>query len=161
MDSPGVASQGEANAVNEFRRLLSRSSTERCREFRYRFAQCAIFGLPVLGLQWIGPLLSARPDEASRWVPLLQAILTGWICYIGALPMGVEALILIRRRWSIDGLVAAVALLSYLYSLTLLVTAFLHPGAIYRTFLFHAVVSLLATWNGLRWAWIRREIVAA
>lgn len=131
--------------------------TERCREFRYRFAQALIFGLPVLALQWFGPLLSGRADEASRWVPLLQAILTGWICYIGALPMLVEGLVLLRNGLSADFVVTATAAGAYLFSLISVLGIFFGRGPFYRPLLFPAVVIVLIAWNGLRWASLRSK----
>jgi cation transport ATPase len=155
-----ATSPATPDAAGELRRLIHRSPVERCREFRYRVAQSLIFGLPVLGLQYLGPQLSPRPDEAARWVPLLQAILTCWICYIGALPMLVEGLLLVREKLRVDLIVAALAIGACLYSLFLLLGVLIDRQTVYRSFFFHDVVIVLVAWNGVRWWWIRRTLAA-
>jgi cation transport ATPase len=155
-DRAGTAAQ--ADVIGEFRRLLARPAAERSREYRYRFAQSLIFGLPVLGLQWFGPLLSARADEAARWVPLLQAILSGWICYIAALPMLVEGIVVIRESLRADLVVGTLAVGTFIYSVVLLGAIFVHQSFSYRPPLFDWVVMLLIAWNGVRWAWLRRRL---
>jgi cation transport ATPase len=141
--------------------LLARPAAERAREFRYRFAQCLIFGAPVLALQWFGPMLSPRADEASRWVSLLQAILAGWICYIGALPILVEGLIVLRRRTSLDLLVSAAVIVAYLYSVVALSGVFIRGRLFYRPLLFFVVTLVLVLWNGARSAYFRRKALGS
>lgn len=158
---PPVSSKGTTSAeepaaavdrISEFRRLLNRPLAERVREYRYRCAQCVIFGLPVLALQWVGPRLSSGPEEAARWVPMLQAVLAGWICYVGALPMVVEGII--GSGWIVRSnlVVCAATMVAYLYSVGSLVIGLVHGHASYRT-LFHVIVIALVVWNALGW-WV-------
>ena len=60
--------------------LIDRPKSERLREYRYRFAQTAVFGLPVIALALWGPVLG--PTDWSRWASVIQALLTGWILYV-------------------------------------------------------------------------------
>src|SRR5437867_3364487 len=82
--------------TSDLQSVLSRPPQERQREHRYRFAQTLIFGLPVLALQWFGRRLGG--EEQDRWIGLLQALLTGWIVYVGAAGLAFEGLLLLRRR---------------------------------------------------------------
>lgn len=147
-EEPAAAS---IDRISEFRRLLNRPLAERVREYRYRCAQCVIFGLPVLALQWFGPRLSSGPEEAARWVPILQAVLAGWICYVGALPMVVEGMI--GSGWMVRSnlVVSAATIIAYLYSGGSLVLGLIHGHPGYRT-LFHVVVITLVVWNALGWS---------
>src|SRR5262249_32594294 len=81
--------------------ILHRPVSERVREYKYRFAQSLVFGLPVLALSLFGPALGG--PEAGRWIGLLQSLLAGWVMYVGVTGMLVEALM--RRRLTLDGLV--------------------------------------------------------
>lgn len=105
----------------------------------------------MLALQVFGPELSASADEAGRWVPLLQAVLTGWVCYVGALGMLVEGLIQIRQRIGADLLIASVSVSGYLYSVLLLICVLLHGRPYYQPLAFHFVVIALSIWSGGRW----------
>ena len=62
--------------------LLARDDDQRLREYKYRFSQAAVFGLPVLALQGWGRSLGG--PESERWVGVLQALLAGWVVYVGA-----------------------------------------------------------------------------
>src|SRR3954468_15487791 len=73
--------------------ILNRPISERIREHKYRFAQCLVFGLPALALQFFGPKLGGA--ESGRWIGLLQALLTGWCLYLAALPMLSESMMLL------------------------------------------------------------------
>src|SRR5689334_17265019 len=90
--------------------LLDRPPAERCREYRYRFAQSVVFGIPVIGLALFGPSLGG--PEAGRWIGLLQLLLAGWVIYVGGLAMLIEALL--RRRVTVDAFIAALACAVYL-----------------------------------------------
>jgi len=83
------------------------------------------------------------PTDQMRWSSVMQALLTGWILYIN-LGLALEAII--RRQFSVDLLVFAVALLMYLWSLAgiarVLVTGHLWPKP-----LLWICVTLLGVWN--------------
>src|SRR5256885_4041984 len=86
--------------------LLDRSPSERCREYRYRFGQSIVFGLPVIALAAFGPSLGG--PETGRWIGLLQLLLAGWIIYVAALAMLVDAML--RRRPTADAIAAGLSL---------------------------------------------------
>src|SRR5437016_2553518 len=83
-----------ANPKSQIENLLTRPLDQRRRESKYRFAQGVVFGLPVLALQRWGTSLG--PADAARWVPILQALLAGWVMYLN-LGMLFEGLLLLRR----------------------------------------------------------------
>ena len=129
--------------------LLDRPQPHRTREYQYRFAQSVVFGLPVLALQLYGRSLGG--PEAGRWVAILQALLAGWVVYVGAMGMLFEGLIwLARRRVTADLLPAAAAVLLYLLTLARLITAAFSGRPLPNPW-FHWAVLLLALWTGLRW----------
>jgi hypothetical protein len=139
--------------------VLDRTEAQRVQEFRYRFGQATVFGLPVLALQWFGRSLGG--PESGLWVALLQGLLAGWVVYVGATGMLVEAGMIIstRRRMppaiGLDGLIAGSCAGVYLFSLVrpigLLVRArFEWPAG------FHWCVLTLAAWSALRWAGMSR-----
>ena len=74
-----------------------------------------MFGLPVLALQWKGTALGGA--EADRWVGILQALLAGWVVYVGAAGMLFEGLILLPRRVMAELIPALLAVAAYLFSL--------------------------------------------
>jgi len=127
-------------------RLLARPPAERQREHRYRFAQTLVFGLPVLALHWFGRHLGG--DEQERWTGLLQAILTGWIVYVGAAGMAFEGLILLRRRITGAFLIGWLAIAIYAWSLTSWLHLLLRNTYWPTRPLFHWVVLLLLLWTG-------------
>jgi hypothetical protein len=137
--------------------LLSRPTEQRAREFKYRFAQAVIFGLPVLGLQWFGHLLGGGAEEARRWTAVLQALLTGWVMYVAAAGMLAEGILLIGRRLSLDLPIAAVSILLYLVSLVSAVGVLVQGEPYSGPILFHAIVILLAGWCGGRWWQLSRS----
>jgi cation transport ATPase len=120
--------------------VLDRPIEQRVREHKYRFAQTLVFGLPVIGLQYFGHRLGG--PESARWVVIMQAILTGWILYIGATGMLSEGAMLFAKRRAITGdfLVANLAVAIFLISLV--------PRC---PRMFHIVVIVLAIWSGARW----------
>src|SRR4051812_28011999 len=82
------------------RELLTRPPTERAREYRFRFGQSIVFGLPVVVLQFWGTGLGGR--EAAKWVGIFQALLAGWVVYVSAAGMLFEGILLLPRRVSAD-----------------------------------------------------------
>ncbi len=135
--------------------LLNRPADQRQREFRYRCAQAFVFGVPVLALQWFGPKLGGA--EAPRWIGLLQAILCGWIVYVGALAMLVEGLLVRSRRLLADTIVAGISTGMYLYSLICVVPVLIIGRMLPGPLLFHWVVMLLIVWTGVRWWMLSRR----
>jgi hypothetical protein len=137
--------------------LLERPEAQRLQEFRYRFGQSAVFGLPVVALQWFGRSLGGT--ESDLWVTLFQALLAGWVVYVAATGMLAEAalLLLTRRRPPAAGLayalVAAAAVTGYLLSLPRLVLLMAHRGTAGTPWpsVLHWVVIMLAVWTGMRW----------
>lgn len=128
--------------------LLSRPAEQRLREYKYRFAQSAVFGLPVVALEVFGRALGGA--EADRWVGVLQALLAGWVVYVGAAGMLFEGLLLIRRRVRGDLVVASLAWGLYLLSLVRVLGILLSRDTSWPTF-FHWSVLLIAAWTALQW----------
>ena len=125
--------------------LLARPPQERRREYKYRFGQSVVFGLPVLALELYGDKLG--PTDSQRWVSLLQALLAGWVVYVN-LGMLFEALL--RRRANADFVVAAGAVAIYCVSLVsaahgIVTTRVLWPLG------FHICVIILAIYSAMRW----------
>ena len=133
--------------MNSIADLLDRPLSERLREYKYRFAQSTVFGLPVLALYWAGPSLGG--PEAGRWTGLLQLLLAGWVMYVGAMGMLVEGMI--RKKITADAAVATIALGTYAVSaggvIYLFVTA--RPAPIPGGF--HWAVIIVAGWAGMQW----------
>ncbi|WP_428937968.1 hypothetical protein [Fontivita pretiosa] len=149
--------------LHRLRLLLDRPIEQRVREYKYRFAQAMIFGLPVLGLQWVGNRLGGTAEEAERWVAVLQALMGGWVVYLSATGMLVEQVLLMSRparpssrawcgRRNIPELLVCVfAVALTLFSLLSVTGVFATGRPFYRPLLFHWAVMLLAGWCGLRW----------
>jgi cation transport ATPase len=142
------------DSVSPFQQLLHRPLEQRAREFKYRFAQAAIFGLPVIALQMYGRSLGGSPQEAQRWVALLQALLAGWVTYVAAMGILAEGLFLLAaaRRVMIDLPVALLGVMMYLYSAIATCGIFFTGQLLYGPLLFHWTVLLLGAWSGARWA---------
>src|SRR5688572_15852315 len=135
--------------------LLSRPDDQRLREYKYRFSQAAVFGLPVIALQWWGHALGGA--EAERWVGILQALLAGWVVYVGATGMLFEGLIVLPRRVMPDLLPALLAVATYLFSVISVLHVLLDGRLWYRPLLFHASVLIIGAWTGVQWfRWSRR-----
>lgn len=132
---------------------LSRPLADRAREHRYRFAQGMVFGLPVVALQYLGPLLGGA--EAGRWIGLFQALLAGWVVYVSATGMLVEGLL--RHGRSIDFPVALLALSVYLTSLISWLGLIFQGRPFGLPPAFHITVAILVVWTGLRWWWLTRQ----
>ena len=89
---------------DELAAILNRPASERLREYKYRFAQSTVFGLPVIALHYLGPTLGG--PEAGRWSGLFQLLLTGWVMYVGVVGMLIEGIL--RRRLTADGIVVGI-----------------------------------------------------
>ena len=129
--------------------ILNRPISERVREHKCRFAQCTVFGLPVVALHFFGAKLGG--PEAARWVGLMQALLTGWCLYLAALPMLSESLILLATgKARFELLVSITAMTLYVVGVvgwfsTLRGRAALIPIS------FSLVVMILILWSGVHW----------
>lgn len=132
--------------------LLNRPADQRKREFQYRFAQSAIFGLPVFALQLFGRSLGGA--EADRWVSILQALLAGWVVYVAAAGMLFESIVWLgRRKLTIDLIPAAAAVSLYGLSLVRTLYGIWLPSRSFPV-LFHWEVLVLLAWTGSRWWWL-------
>ncbi|HMB94411.1 MAG TPA: hypothetical protein VKK61_00060, partial [Tepidisphaeraceae bacterium] len=143
--------QADQNWQDDLRTALNRPSDQKLREFKYRFAQSAIFGLPVLALQYFGHYLGGTAQEADRWIAILQALLCGWVVYVAATGMLVEGILLPRQIFLADFLIALLAAIFYLFSLISTAAVLFRGHPLSWPRLFHWVVMLLAVWCGLRW----------
>jgi hypothetical protein len=128
--------------------LLARPDEQRLREYKYRFSQSVVFGLPVVALQFCGPLLG--PTDSDRWVSLLQALLAGWVVYVN-LGMLAEGVLLLGRGVRADLIVSALAAGLYAYSVVSATVGVITGRLWYRPLTFHVCVILLAAWTGWRW----------
>jgi len=133
----------------EITELLHRPPEQRAKEFRYRCAQTAIFGLPVLALQWFGPSLGGA--ESPRWIAILQTLLAGWIVYVAAAGLLFEGLVAFSPRTFPDLFVSLVAIGLYVYSVACAIAIlFPHRMSIGNP-QFHWSVLLLMCWTTIRW----------
>ena len=111
-----------------------------------------MFGLPVLFLQVYGRALGG--PEAERWVAVLQALLAGWVAYVGATGMLFEGVVaLMTRTGRVSGDLAAAVVALALYAFSVVSVGHLpFTGRLgYRPLLFHVVVLVLAGWTGTQW----------
>ena len=147
-DVPLSSEPGPSALVEQ---LLSRPAEQRLREYKYRCAQSIVFGIPVLFLEYFGASLGG--PESRRWVAVMQALLAGWVIYVGATGMLFEGLILAvgRRRVTVDLLVSVVAVSLYCYSLVATLGVVTAGNVLYEPLLFHVSVALVAGWTGWRW----------
>jgi cation transport ATPase len=154
------SSESHLDSPASLQQLLDRPLEQRVREFKYRFAQAMVFGLPVVALQLYGRSLGGSPQEAQRWVALLQALLAGWVTYVAAMGMLVEGVFLLgaTRRIAIDLPASLLGVLMYLYSAIATCGIFFTGHPLYGPMLFHWAVVLLAVWSGARWAQLSRGI---
>jgi cation transport ATPase len=144
-----------ANCKSQIDDLLARPFDQRIREYKYRLAQTLVFGLPVIGLQYFGQRLGGA--EAQRWVGVLQVVLTGWIVYVGAAGMLFEGAILLwRRRLTVELLVAVAAVSMFLYSAASVTGVLVRGELWYRPLVFHWVVIALAAWCAVKLMLARR-----
>lgn len=133
--------------------LLARPVEQRLREYKYRCAQAIVFGLPVIFLHFGGHRLGG--PEAQRWSQLFQALLAGWVMYVGAAGMLFEGLLVLPRRVTGDLLVAGAALALYLVSASSM-ACLLFTGACGVPSLFYLSVILLMFWTGWKWVMLAR-----
>jgi cation transport ATPase len=151
-DAPAPATHPPQPAAvpDSFEDILDRPASQRLREYKYRFAQSLVFGLPVVALAAFGPAIGG--PEAGRWIGLLQALLAGWVMYVGASGMLVEALM--RRRVTLDGLAAAAAIGLYLLAVGTVAWRMMASGGAALAssrVLFSCAVLLACAWAGIRW----------
>jgi hypothetical protein len=140
--------------------LLARPDDQRLREYKYRFSQAVVFGLPVLALELWGRALGG--PESDRWVGILQALLAGWVVYVGAMGMLFEGLILLPRRVMPDLFPALLAAAAYLFSLISVLHVIVTGQLWYRPLLFHVSVMVVGLWTGIQWyRWSRRTSAAS
>jgi hypothetical protein len=137
--------------------LLQRPLDQRIREFKYRFAQSVVFGLPVLALQRYGPQLGWV--EANRWVGVLQMLLAGWVVYVAAAGMLFEGILLLSEKISVDFVVAVIAVALYFVSLVSLLQVLVQAKP-WHAPLFYLSVLLLIPWSGWRWWQLTRRAAA-
>jgi cation transport ATPase len=139
-----------SDTTNQLKQLLGRPRDQRRREYGYRCAQSLVFGVPVVALHYFGTSLGG--PEAPRYVAVLQALLCGWVMYVGAAGMLAEGWLLLRarRRASVDGVVAVTAILVYILSLVAAVQILMARR--HLPLFFHVSVLIVATWTGIRWA---------
>jgi hypothetical protein len=138
-----------ANRKLQIANLLARPPEQRLREYKYRFGQSVVFGLPVIALQLYGRALG--PTDSERWVSLLQTLLAGWVLYVNLGMLFEGILLLPTRRVSGDFVVSAVAAAIYLYSLVSAAHGVVTSRLLFRPLMFHVVVIVLAAWAGWRW----------
>ena len=137
--------------------LLARPAAERRREYRYRFGQVVVFGLPVLALQLWGTALGGR--EAPLWVALFQALLTGWIMYVAAAGMLFEGVLVFARRRRLPGDLVVAGFAAGLFGVSLIQLARvlvasrpgLQPLFPPSRMHFHWAILLLGAWSALQW----------
>jgi cation transport ATPase len=147
-DSPDDSS---SNGVANLRNALARPKDQRLREFKYRFAQSVIFGLPVIALQYFGHSLGGTPQEADRWIAILQALLCSWIVYVAAAGMLFEGIVLLPHVLRVDFIIAVIVVLLWFFSLLSTLAIFVRAHPLDWPRLFHWVVFILTAWCGLRW----------
>jgi len=131
---------------------------ERTRQYKYRFSQSVVFGLPVLALQYWGDALG--PADWQRWASLLQALLCGWVVYVnlGMLFDGLVWLFVPRhRKIHADLLVSLAAVALYAYSMLSALPGIFFENLPYPL-RFDWCVMILAAWTGLRWWRLGRRL---
>ncbi len=90
------------------------------REYRARFAQSLVFGLPALVVHYLEPILAGgggRSAGSLAFPWLLQLVLVGWAIWVAALPIIWQGIwSLIHLRPTADLLTTAIVLLAYIPS---------------------------------------------
>jgi hypothetical protein len=127
--------------------LLNRPADQRLREYKYRFAQSIVFGLPVIVLQYWGTSLG--PVDHDRWVSLIQSLMCGWVLYVNA-GMLFEGILIPRLRLRGDFLIAILASLLYVVSIVSALHGIL-TARLWYPLQYHWCVILLGVWSGFRW----------
>ncbi len=113
-----------------------------------------MFGLPVVALQIFGPALGGA--EAERWIGILQALLAGWVVYVGAAGMLFEGLLTIRRSFRADLIIAIAAIGLYLASLVSVLHVLVDGRLWFKSLFFDICVVMLAIWCGMQWRKLSR-----
>jgi cation transport ATPase len=134
-------------SLTTIRDVVNRPAPERLREYKYRFAQSMVFGLPVLAISYFG--LSLGGPEAGRWVGLLQILLAGWVMYVGAVAMVVDALL--RSKLTMDSLAATCALTLYALGVWAVLHLLIKTVSLPTQQCFAWAVLLTCFWNGVQW----------
>jgi hypothetical protein len=134
----------KSDKENRLHELLTRPRDQRLREYKYRFGQSVVFGIPVIALNFWGGALG--PVDWQRWSSLLQSLLCGWVVYVN-LGMLIEGMIDRRLRFRGDFIIALLAVVFYAVSLISALRGIITSSLWYPT-LFHVVVLVLAMWSG-------------
>ena len=124
-------------------------SNDRVIQYKYRFGQSVVFGIPVIALHFFARKLG--PEDWERWGSLLQALLAGWVVYVN-LGMLVEAAMI--KRLTVDAVITAIAVTLYLYSIISAAHGIVTARLLYPL-MFHVSVILLAAWSLWRWMRLR------
>jgi hypothetical protein len=148
---PAPTEPTPSDLIDPVQELLNRPVEHRAREYRYRFAQTVVFGLPVVGLWAWGPMLD--PNGYGRWGTVLEALLTGWILYVNA-GMVIEGLML--RRVTGDLVVSSLVVGMYGWGVVWMIGN-LVSGAGSGAILFLVCVVVLGGWTGVRWVLLRNR----
>jgi cation transport ATPase len=127
--------------------IFSRPLADRVREHRYRCAQSLVFGIPVVVLQYLGPMLGG--SESGRWMGLFQALLAGWVVYVAGTGLLIEGVLM--KRVTMDLVVAVAAGGIYGLSVVGWIGIISVGHAVGMTPRFHWVVLVLAGWTGIQW----------
>jgi cation transport ATPase len=143
-----------ASSLDTIQTLLDRPLEQRVREFKYRFAQSVVFGLPVLALERFGPALGWV--EANRWVGVLQMLLAGWVVYVAAAGLMFEGILMLPRQISVDLLIATAAVVFYVISVVCVLYVLL-LAKVWHQPMFHLSILLLIPWTGFRWWQLNRR----
>jgi hypothetical protein len=146
---PETSTSKATDKESRLSELLSRPLDQRVREYRYRFGQSIVFGLPVIALHFWGSSLG--PVDSQRWSSLLQVLLCGWVVYVN-LGMLFEGLIDHRLRFRGDFIVACIAVVLYLASLISALHGII-ASRLWYPLTFHICIIILAIWS--LWRWLR------
>ena len=149
MTETAPSDSSSENRKSKIENLLARPADQRVREYKYRFGQSIVFGLPVIALQFYGRALG--PTDSERWVSLLQALLAGWVLYVNLGMLFEGILLLPTRRIPGDFVISVIAVALYLYSLISAAHGVVTSRLLFRPLLFHVCVIVLAAWSGWRW----------
>jgi hypothetical protein len=150
-----TASPTETDKQARLHELLTRPRDQRLREYKYRFGQSIVFGLPVIALHFWGANLG--PVDSQRWSSLLQSLLCGWVVYVnlgmlfeGFVDRRLTSTSTVESRLRGDFIVATIALSLYLYSVISAIKGIITSHLWYPT-LFQFCIILLSTWSAWRW----------
>ncbi len=88
---------------------------------------------------------------------VLQALLAGWVMYVGAAGMLFEGVLKLRHGIGADFVVASLAILLYLISLISVLMLPIRGKIGFKPLLFHLSVTMIALWTACRWARLSRR----